>query len=138
MKTINLVITTPMKEVYNGQVEIVTLKTPNGFIGLQANHAPFFSNIEPGKLEINSDRSKNYEKYLVGSGLVYCNGSEINVLTDDILLYDEIDIERARRDREHALELLKQGNHTPSDMAKVELKLKKAISKIDAYNETNK
>lgn len=138
MKTINLVITTPMKEVYNGQVEIVTLKTSNGFIGLQANHAPFFSNIEPGKLEINSDRSKNYEKYLVGSGLVYCNGSEINVLTDDILLYDEIDIERARRDREHALELLKQGNHTPSDMAKVELKLKKAISKIDAYNETHK
>lgn len=138
MKTINLVITTPMKEVYNGQVEIVTLKTSNGFIGLQANHAPFFSNIEPGKLEINSDKSKNYEKYLVGSGLVYCNGSEINVLTDDILLYNEIDIERARRDREHALELLKQGNHTPSDMAKVELKLKKAISKIDAYNETHK
>ncbi|EGS29089.1 ATP synthase F1 subunit epsilon [Mycoplasmopsis anatis] len=138
MKTINLVITTPIKEVYNGQVEIVTLKTANGFIGLQANHAPFFSNIEPGKLEINSEKSKNYEKYLVGSGLIYCNGSEINILTDDILLYDEIDIERAKKDRELALELLKQGNRIGPDMAKVELKLKKAISKIDAYNEIHK
>ncbi|MBW0594750.1 ATP synthase F1 subunit epsilon [Mycoplasmopsis anatis] len=138
MKTINLVITTPIKEVYNGQVEIVTLKTANGFIGLQANHAPFFSNIEPGKLEINSEKSKNHEKYLVGSGLIYCNGSEINILTDDILLYDEIDIERAKKDRELALELLKQGNSIGPDMAKVELKLKKAISKIDAYNEIHK
>lgn len=138
MKTINLIITTPIKEVYNGQVEIVTLKTANGFIGLQANHAPFFSNIEPGKLEINSEKSKNYEKYLVGSGLIYCNGSEINILTDDILLYDEIDIERAKKDRELALELLKQGNRIGPDMAMVELKLKKAISKIDAYNEIHK
>ncbi|MEE3928100.1 ATP synthase F1 subunit epsilon [Mycoplasmopsis ciconiae] len=131
-KTVHLTILTPDAKFYEGDVSLVTLKAGNGYIGLQPNRAPFFSNIDVGFLTIENEKSPNYAKFTIGGGLVYADSSTINIITDDIIDFKNIDIARAKRDKEWAeKELLKYDN---DKNVLLELKLKKALSRIDAYN----
>ncbi|ADE19433.1 ATP synthase F1 subunit epsilon [Mycoplasma crocodyli] len=133
----HLTITTPTKVFYEGMVNIVTLKTPNGYIGLQANKSPFFSNIEIGNLYINSEKDKDFQRCAIGGGLVYADSQRVNIITDDIVYFKDIDLSRANRDKEWALEQMQIHQNSNSKFS-LEIKLKKALSKIEAYNEINK
>ena len=46
MSTFKLTISTPYGLFYEKEVDIVTLKTSEGYIGLQKNRIPFISAIE--------------------------------------------------------------------------------------------
>lgn len=50
--TTHLIITVPSGIYYEGDVEIVTLKTATGYMGIQPNISPIFSSIEIGTLTI--------------------------------------------------------------------------------------
>lgn len=134
---VKLTITTPKEIFFQDEVDIVTLKTPEGYIGLQANRSPFFTNIEIGKLYINFKNSDNHKQCAVGGGLVYADAYKINIITDDILYVEQIDIEKAQKEKEYALEQLKKHNDQETSI-KFETKLKKALLKIEAYNSLNK
>ncbi|QZE12431.1 ATP synthase F1 subunit epsilon [Mycoplasma sp. Ms02] len=136
MNKTHLTITTPTKKFFEKDVEIVTLKTTEGYIGLQANASPFFSNVEMGTIDINFQKSENHQKFLIGSGLVYADATKVNIITDDIIKFEDIDIERAQRDKEKAeQELAKATKSSLEDIRNIELKLKKALLKIDSYNQ---
>lgn len=57
-----------------------------GYVGVLANHAPFISNIVPGKIRFTRGGSENTLMYSKGKGFleVYNN--------DATLLLDEVDI----------------------------------------------
>ncbi|APJ38248.1 ATP synthase F1 subunit epsilon [Mycoplasmopsis pullorum] len=132
-----LTITTPDKVFFEGKVKIVTLKTADGYIGLQPNRSPLFSNIEIGSLNINQSGDPDYQKFFIGGGLVYADAGQINIITDDVINYNDIDLHRAERDRNWALNELKNKKYSATDEMRLELKLKKALSRIEAYHEAH-
>ncbi|WLP85880.1 F0F1 ATP synthase subunit epsilon [Mycoplasma seminis] len=134
-----LTITVPSGIFYEGSVDIVTLKTASGYIGLQAGRTPLFSNVEMGNLTIGWENKPETIRCYIGGGLVYADATKINIITDDIINVKNIDVQRALRDRDRLIRQIEEALHNASvDKLKLETKLKKALLKIDAYNNFNK
>ncbi|TNK94986.1 ATP synthase F1 subunit epsilon, partial [Mycoplasmopsis pullorum] len=68
---------------------------------------------------------------------VYADAGQINIITDDVINYNDIDLHRAERDRNWALNELKNKKYSATDEMRLELKLKKALSRIEAYHEAH-
>ena len=87
-KTTKLIISTPKGIFYENHVYLVSLKTSQGYIGLQVNHMPFISNIEISSLYIYEqplNRENNeIKKAAIGGGLVFAEKDYIDIFTDDI------------------------------------------------------
>ncbi|WP_027121608.1 ATP synthase F1 subunit epsilon [Mycoplasma leonicaptivi] len=131
--TTHLKITVPNGIFYEGDVEIVTLKTPSGYIGIQKGRSPLFSSIEIGVLTIGHSTDDNHIKCYIGGGLVYVEKDKVNIITDDIINIDNIDISRAQKDKEN-IEMVLSNNKDTIDILKLETKLKKTLYRIQSYN----
>lgn len=83
MNKIRLRILMPGGTFYDDDVCIVTLKTSEGYIGLQANKLPFISNIEISTLYINKIDKTNLCA-AIGGGIVFAEKEYIDIFTDDI------------------------------------------------------
>ncbi|VEU58465.1 ATP synthase F1 subunit epsilon [Mycoplasmopsis gallinacea] len=138
MSKVYLNITTPTGIFYVGKVDIVTLKTAEGYIGLQSHRSPFFSNVEIGNLIIGHENDKDSIKCIIGGGLVYADSTKINIITDDIINVNDIDLSRAEADRDKYIKQIEESKQKDMNTAKLELKLKKALGRIDAYNTYHK
>lgn len=136
-KTTHLKIITTDKIVYDDDVEVINLKTAIGYIGILPNHAPFVSNIDIGKLTINYENSEKYRISTISDGMVYVEPHNITILTDDIIFAEDINIERAELDKKLAMKNLEIYKHT-HEALQYEIKLKKALNRIDVYNSFKK
>jgi F-type H+-transporting ATPase subunit epsilon len=79
-KTIKLEIVTPKGIAYSEDVDIVTLRSTEGQIGVLPNHARLMTQLVPGELTI---RKGGHSEFLaVGGGLVEVRGDRISIATD--------------------------------------------------------
>ncbi|MBU4689798.1 ATP synthase F1 subunit epsilon [Mycoplasma zalophidermidis] len=132
-QVVRLSISTLEGIFYEGDVRSVNLSTvTGGAIMLQPNRTPFISNIAVGKLSINEPNDPDYKLCVIGGGVVFADSKRIKIITDDIIDSKDIDINRAKRDREEALAHLKETDK--DDKAKFELQLRKAIARINISN----
>ncbi|WP_406613578.1 ATP synthase F1 subunit epsilon [Mycoplasma corogypsi] len=136
-KTVHLTITVPSGVFYEGDVPIVTLKTAVGYIALQPGREPLFSSVEIGNVFIGWKSSPECITCVIGGGLVYADKEKINIITDDIINVKNIDLVRAQNDRDK-LQAMLSDKKSDTDISKLELKLKKTLSRIDSYNLYNK
>ena len=116
--TTHLKISTPKGIFFDGEVDIVTVKTTNGFIGVQKNRLPFISNIEISTMYINSKASNNEKICAIGGGLIYVERDYVDIFTDDIFFKEDLD------------EALIQNLILETETIRNELLLKKAVNKI--------
>lgn len=138
-KTTYLTITTPEKIFFAGETNIVTLKIADGYIGILPNISPIFSSIEMGSLTIGYSNDSQSIKCYIGGGLIYADQEKVNIITDDIIKADDIDLQRAKSDLAmYEAALLKAKETSSADTQKFEVKLKKAINRIDIYNQFHK
>lgn len=128
-KTTHLKISTPKGVFFDGDVDIVTLKTANGYIGIQKNRLPFISNIEISTMYINSVASNNQKICAIGGGLIYVEREYIDIFTDDIIYKEDIDESKVQDLIDKTEKKLKTDIST-SETMRNELLLKKAINKI--------
>ncbi len=131
--TTHLKISTPQGIFFDGEVDIVTLKTSNGYIGIQKNRLPFISNVEISIMYINSKLSNNEKICAIGGGLVYVEREYIDIFTDDIYYKEDLDellIRKMITQTEKKLE----SKISSAEIIKNELLLKKALNKITTIN----
>ncbi|TQC54880.1 ATP synthase F1 subunit epsilon [Mycoplasmopsis cynos] len=138
MATTHLNITIPSGIFFEGDVEIVTLRSSTGYIGLQPNRSPLFSSIDIGILTIGWSTDESSEKYYIGGGLVYAEAKKINIITDDIINLKDIDINQVIKEKEALEKTILQSAKGDVDIEKLEIQLKKTLFKIDSYNILNK
>ena len=104
MTTLLLEIITPTGTVYSGAVEMVTLPTSTGQIGIYPLHAPLLTRMVPGEMIVR--RGSRDEFLAVGQGLVEITADRISIVTDMAVAVDKIDearVEEARRQAEARL-----------------------------------
>jgi len=104
LTTLLLEIVTPTETVFAGAVEMVTLPTATGQIGIYPQHVPLLTRMVPGEMIVR--RSGRDEFIAVGQGLVEITGDHIAIVTDMAIAVEKIDearVQEARRQAEARL-----------------------------------
>jgi F-type H+-transporting ATPase subunit epsilon len=80
MDTIKLSIVTPNGEIFNSDVDTVTLPGKEGEFGVLAGHASLVSPLNVGVIEIEQQEKK--EAIAINWGYATVNETEVNILVD--------------------------------------------------------
>lgn len=126
---INLEIVTPERKVVDEAVEMVSVPTAKGEIGILANHAPLISTLKPGILTYTV---KGFtEKMVISGGFIEISGDKVSILADIAEAKEDIDLDSARGEQAEVQKLLGEWKGTEEEF-EVELeRLQKAQARLD-------
>ena len=102
----NFQLITPDGVTFNEEVDLVTMPTENGEMGVMANHLPLVTILIPGPLEIRQGSS--LKLLSTGGGFAEITAKEVKVYAQTAEFADSIDEKRAIEARERALELTQE------------------------------
>jgi F-type H+-transporting ATPase subunit epsilon len=126
-KTLKLHIVTPEASVYSAEVEIVTLPTIVGQIGVMPNHVRLVTELVPG--EIIARRNGQSDYLAVGGGLVQVTGESVSILTDLAVAADSIDEAKAEEARQRAAARLRE-KLSAEEIASVNASLARSLAQL--------
>jgi F-type H+-transporting ATPase subunit epsilon len=127
MSTLFLKIVTPEKEIFNEEVDMVTVATTEGEIGILPHHINLMTQLLPGELRI-----KKGEKTIImatGSGLLQMADNTLTIATDMAENEADIDEKVAEEARKRAQEALEQ-TETDEEYATALANLEKALAQL--------
>lgn len=105
-KLFKLEIVTPDKIFYTDDVEMVVINTKRGKMGILKNHAPMFFAVIAGGIKI---RKNNIDKKaFVSEGFMEVKNNIVTLMVDAAEWPEDIDLNRAIKAKEKALENLKK------------------------------
>lgn len=105
MSQLHLKIVTPEKEIFDDEVEMVTVTTPDGEIGVLPHHVNLMTKIVPGELRIKT--KEKVQVMATGAGLLQMANNNLVVATDLAEKAEDIDekaMEEAKARAQAALE----------------------------------
>ena len=127
-KKFNLQIISPTRIFFDGDVDMVEMKTSEGEIGVLAGHIPLTVILEPGVLKIKQENGN--KEAALHDGFVKITKNKVTILAESCEWPDEIDVHRAEEAKVRAERRLKSGENGV-DMFRAELALKKALTRIN-------
>jgi F-type H+-transporting ATPase subunit epsilon len=122
-------LVTPEREVWAGEATMVVARGSEGEVGILAGHAPMLIQLAIGPLFIDPVEGDRIAAAIDGGFLhvVTSQGeTRVDVLAEFAELKDEIDLERARREREEAERRIQDPEDTEAAA-----ELAKAVTRID-------
>jgi F-type H+-transporting ATPase subunit epsilon len=127
---IDLEIVTPERLVLSETVDSVILPGSEGYFGVLPSHAPFFTSLAAGEIEMFAAGKKRF--LAVSGGFAEVLRDRVSVLAETCELAEEIDVERADRSRKKAEETLGAADVSAAEFARAEARLKRAIARIQS------
>ena len=128
-KTLRLKIITPLRLLYDDDVEMVILRVENGDMGILPGHERCAAVLGYGPLRIVTGGSAEGEIAVLG-GFAEILDDRVTVLSDTAEWPDEIDRIRAEAAKERASQRIQQKN-SDTDMQRAELSLRRALVRIE-------
>jgi F-type H+-transporting ATPase subunit epsilon len=128
-RKIALKIVTPTREMYNGEADMVIMRTKTGDVGILPGHQPLVTVLDFGVLRIKND-GKEETAALLG-GFAEVSPDCVSILTDAAEWSTEIDVLRANNAKERAESRLRSKSED-IDIVRAQLALKRALTRIDA------
>jgi len=129
MAALTLEIVTPERRVASMQADEVRVPGVLGGLGIRKDHAPFMSQLAPGRLTVVEGTSETH--YAIGGGFLQVADNKVIVLADSAEERSEIDVERARKAQAQSTERLnglsQQDERYPEEAARV----RRATARID-------
>ncbi len=124
---LSLKIITPTRNMFEGEVDMVVMRTKSGDVGILHGHQPMVTILDYGVLTIKNDGEDKQAAVLGGFAEISSEG--MSVLTDAAEWSNEIDVVRAEQAKERAEARLKtvQAN---IDVQRAELSLKRALVRL--------
>ena len=130
-----VLIITPKRKVYDGQVELLSVMTTAGQLGILANHTPLLTILKTGPMHMIVDKKTTY--FAVSGGVLSVQKNQTILLVDAIERADEIDITRAKVAMKRAEERLKEKTEK-IDEARAKAALARALNRIQVAESNNK
>ena len=100
-KTFNFEIVTPERVVYHGAVQSISADGTEGAFGVLANHAALITELLTGIIMVEDPSGKTM-RFAVEGGFLEVVANRVTVLTDTCLKEGEVDIEKARAEKDAA------------------------------------
>ncbi|MDV2684510.1 F0F1 ATP synthase subunit epsilon [Alkalihalophilus lindianensis] len=129
MSTIRVNVVTPDGKVYDGDVDMVVVRTIEGELGILPKHIPLVAPLTVGAVRLKKGNSE--EKVAVSGGFVEVRPDQVTILAEAAELPSAIDVERARAAKERAEGRVNSTKKDAIDFKRAELALKKAINRLD-------
>ena len=114
--TFLLTVTTPNREVYNGEVEKVFLKNIDGDFEVLANHENMIASTIPCIARFKDAQGAEDELFISAS-IVYINENKMTICSDAAEFEDDIDEIRAQEAMERAKKRLSEADKYNRDRA---------------------
>ncbi len=124
----NLKIVSPSRFVFDDEVEMAIMRSTEGDFAVLKGHENLTTILSNGVLKIVND-GQTTEMALLG-GFVEGSCEGVTILSDACEQVDEIDVERAEKARERALERLKSQN-ADLDIKRAELALQRSLVRLE-------
>lgn len=128
---LSLKIITPSRNMFEGEVDMVVMRTKSGDVGILHGHQPMVTILDYGVLTIKNDGEDKLAAIL--GGFAEVNSEGMSILTDAAEWSNEIDIVRAQQAKERAEARLKN-TQANIDIQRAELALKRALVRLDLGN----
>lgn len=126
--TFQLLIATPERQVYQAQVDSVTLPTVTGEITVLPRHTPVSTILKHGEMIIRKEGKT--EPYAVSGGFIEVQPNKVVVLADTAEHVTEIDEQRAEEARQRAKKSMEEKRHDAEEYAALAAKLERDINRL--------
>ena len=118
----------PERMFFEGEAEMLEMRTTEGEIGVFADHIPLTAVIAPGVLRIKNGQET--KEAVLNEGFVEILGDKVIILAESCEWPEEIDLKRAQEAKARAERRLK-GEEGEVDVTRAEIALRKALVRID-------
>jgi F-type H+-transporting ATPase subunit epsilon len=125
--TYKLIILSPEREFYTGEVSELIVGSTEGAIGILANHMPLVTTLRPSISEITEKDGKKLKAF-TSSGILEVKDNEVTMLCDACEWPEEIDKKRAEEAVKRAEKRLDQKSGV--DVKRAELALARALARM--------
>lgn len=129
--TFRLQIVTPDRMFYDGEVEMLIVRTVEGDLGILKNHMLMVSPLSIGKVRIKKDGQ--FKEAAISEGFVQVESDYTRIITDSAEWPEEIDVERAEESKARAEKRL-ASSQSHIDIMRAEIALKKAMNRLEVAN----
>ena len=126
-KFFRLQVISPDRIFYDGDVEMVELRTSEGEMGVLKGHIPLTAILVPGVLKIKEDGEQKIAA--LHDGFVEIFQDHMTILAEVIEWPEEIDLHRAEAAMERAKERIAHRT-SETDIARAETALMRAMARI--------
>ncbi len=124
---IQLDIVSPERAVLSEAVDEVILPGYDGYLGVRPGHAPLLTTLKIGEIKIRKGRET--QLLAVSWGFAEILGDRVSILAETAEKAEEIDLPRAERARDRALQEMKR-SEPDADFRRAEVALEKALIRI--------
>ncbi|MBB6283097.1 MULTISPECIES: F0F1 ATP synthase subunit epsilon [Geobacillus] len=128
MKTIHVSVVTPDGPVYEGDVEMVSVKAKSGELGILPGHIPLVAPLEISAARLKKDGKTDY--VAVSGGFLEVRPDKVTILAQAAERAEDIDVLRAKAAKERAERRL-QSQQDDIDFKRAELALKRAVNRLN-------
>ncbi len=128
LKTFEVELLTPERMVLKQTARSVVLPGSQGELGVLAGHASLLTALTRGRLKISDSQGKA-QIFSVTGGFAEVQGKRVIILADAAERADLIDVERAQRAKQRALERLAQKKED-IDLARARAALARAENRL--------
>ncbi len=126
-ETLRLEIVTPEAVVYSEDVDMVTLPSGEGELGILPQHVGLMTQLVPGEIIVRKDGHDHF--LAVGEGLVEVTGRRVAILTDMAVAADKIDEARVEEARQRAEARLRE-KISDEEVASVNASLARSLAQL--------
>lgn len=125
---LHLRVVTPSRDFYDGDCDMVIMKTVDGDTGILYGHQPLTTVLDLGVLRI-IDEGEEKRSTLLG-GFAKVNAQGLTIISDAAEWADEIDVARALESKKRAEDRLNRSD-ADIDVLRAEAALKRALVRLD-------
>lgn len=129
-KSTRLEVITPSKLFYKGDIELVIVRTLLGDEGFMANHTWACKLLTAGELWIKEAGSKDFKVAAISGGFIDVKDN-IVIFTDAAEWPEDIDVDRAKLERQKAEEWLKSPSDDDNEVELAKFAIMKSIVRMN-------
>lgn len=134
-KMFQLQIISPDRIFYQGEAEMVEVKTTEGEMGILKEHIPLTAIVAPGILRIHE--AEGIKEAALHDGFIEILKDKVTVLAESCEWPEEIDLNRAEEARKRAERRLKSADGEINE-TRAEMALLRSLTRISLYEKYRK
>jgi len=134
-KTVTVEVVTPTRMVARDEVEEVIAPGAEGYFGVLGGHLPFMSTLKSGELAYRKNGTWRY--LAISWGYAEVLPQTVIILAEAAEKAEEIDIARAQRARDRAVERMARWGDESIDVLRAQASLARALTRIEVAEETS-
>ena len=133
-KTVTVEVVTPTRMVVRDEVEEVIAPGAEGYFGILGGHLPFMSTLKSGELAYRKNGTWRY--LAISWGYAEVLPQTVIILAEAAEKAEEIDIARAQRARDRAVERMARWGDESIDVLRAQVSLARALTRIEVAEKT--